>query len=461
MGTQETISPITGETYITRELATATELATVLETARQAQQEWQRLGLAARSQMLSRAVGGLLEDIDALAEELTWQVGRPIAQSAGEIKGFEERARAMIDQAPEALSRIEPPPLEGFRRFITREPLGTVLALAAWNYPYLIAVNIVVPALLAGNTIVLKHSDQTPLCSERIGEALAKAGVPAGVYQHIHMSHELTAEAVSDPLVDYVAFTGSVAGGEAVHRAAAGHLKAVGLELGGKDPAYVRHDADIPSAAASLVEGAYFNSGQSCCGVERIYVHENVYSEFIDIFKTLVYNYQLGDPRDPETTLGPVVRNGNAERIRAHIDDALRRGAVRLIDEKHFPRAREGTPYLAPQALLNVDHTMAIMREETFGPVVGIMKVGSDAEAVHLMNDSEYGLTASIWTQDKNEAYHIGKQLETGTVFMNRCDYLDPALAWVGVKKSGRGCTLSRIGFEQLTRPKSFHFKLS
>jgi acyl-CoA reductase-like NAD-dependent aldehyde dehydrogenase len=461
MGTQETISPITGEPYITRVLASRSTLDEALQAAKQAQPQWRTCGLAARSHLLSRAVDILLEDIDSLAEELTWQVGRPISQSAGELRGFEERARAMIALAPEAMSRIEVGPKEGFRRFISREPLGTVLALAAWNYPYLIAVNSVFPALLAGNTVILKHSDQTPLVSERIGEALDKAGLPTGVYQHIHMSHALTAEAVSDPRVDYVAFTGSVAGGEAVHRAAAGHLKAVGLELGGKDPAYVRHDADIASAAGSLVDGAYFNSGQSCCGVERIYVHEDVYSDFIDTFKTLVYQYKLGDPRDPATTLGPVVRTRNADSIRAQIDDALQRGAVRLIDEKYFPQAQADTPYLAPQALLNVDHSMTIMREETFGPVVGIMKVSSDAEAIHLMNDSEYGLTASIWTQDKNEAYHIGKQLETGTVFMNRCDYLDPALAWVGVKKSGRGCTLSRVGFEQLTRPKSFHFNLS
>jgi acyl-CoA reductase-like NAD-dependent aldehyde dehydrogenase len=461
MATQHTISPITGELYVERELATKAALSAVLDAAKAAQVEWQRTKLADRARLLSRAVGCFVEDIDTLATELTWQIGRPISQTPAEIRGFEERARALIALAPEALARIEAPPEDGFRRFIAREPLGTVLALAAWNYPYLIAVNIVVPALLAGNTVILKHSDQTPLCSERIGEALAKAGLPRGVYQHIHMSHDLTAEAVQDSRVDYVAFTGSVAGGEAVHRAAGGHLKAVGLELGGKDPAYVRRDADIQATAASLVEGAYFNSGQSCCGIERIYVHEDVYSEFIDVFKELVYQYRLGDPREAATDLGPVVRNRNAETIRAHIEDALHRGAVRLIDEKHFPMAKEGTPYLAPQALINVDHTMQIMREETFGPVVGIMKVCSDAEAIHLMNDSDYGLTASIWTQEKHEAYHIGQQLQTGTIFMNRCDYLDPDLAWVGVKNSGRGCTLSRVGYEQLTRPKSFHFKLS
>jgi acyl-CoA reductase-like NAD-dependent aldehyde dehydrogenase len=400
-------------------------------------------------------------DTDLLAEELTLQIGRPISQTPGEIAGFSERAKALIALAPDALARIEAAPRDGFRRFITREPLGTILALAAWNYPYLIAVNVLVPALLSGNVLILKHSDQTPLCSERIGEALSKAGLPDGVYQHIHMSHALTATAVADPRVNYVAFTGSVAGGRAVHGAAAGLFKAIGLELGGKDPAYVRPDADIKTAALSLVDGAFFNSGQSCCGVERIYVHQDVYSAFIAFFKEAVYSYKLGDPRDPETNLGPVVRTSNANVIRAQINQALDNGAVRLIDEKHFPMSSVGSPYIAPQVLINVDHSMDIMREETFGPVVGIMQVSSDEEAIELMNDSPYGLTASVWTNEKNAAYRIGKQIETGTVFMNRCDYLDPELAWVGVKNSGRGTTLSRIGFEQLTRPKSYHFKLT
>ncbi len=457
---QKTISPIHGVPVIERPLTDRDGLSRCLNQAVIAQQAWQTTTLEERTRILSQALQHIANRRTELAEEITLQMGRPISQTGGEIDGFLERARAMIDLAPQALARVEAPPADGFRRFISREPVGTVLALAAWNYPYLIAVNVLIPALLSGNSLILKHSDQTPLCSERIGEALAQAGLPDGVYQAIHMTHELCAEAVSDARVAYVAFTGSVAGGQAVHRAAGGHLKAVGLELGGKDPAYVRADADIPTAAQNLVDGAYFNAGQSCCGIERIYVHQSIYADFIAAFTEQVYRYRLGDPRDPATTLGPVVRKRNADVIRAQVEEALAAGAVRLIDEKMFPHANADN-YLAPQALINVDHSMRFMREETFGPVVGIMQVRSDAEAVQLMNDSEYGLTASIWTADKHAAYSIGKRLETGTVFMNRCDYLDPYLAWVGVKNSGRGATLSRIGYEQLTRPKSYHFKLS
>src|SRR3989442_15477032 len=289
---------------------------------------------------------------------------------------------------------------------------------------------------------------------------LPAARVPAGVFQYLHLSHERTARAIADPRVAFVAFTGSVEGGHAVQRAAAERFIATGLELGGKDPAYVRADADLASAIENLVDGGYFNSGQSCCGIERIYVDKKLFHPFVDGFVELTRKYRLGNPLDKSTTLGPVVRTEAAEAVRAQIREALGKGAKALIDPKSFPAHKEGTPYLAPQVLVDVDHSMQVMTEESFGPVVGIMSVENDEQAIKLMNDSRYGLTASIWTQDADAAVRIGDQVDTGTWFMNRCDYLDPALAWTGVKDSGRGCTLSRLGLEAFTRPKSFHLKL-
>ena len=265
---------------------------------------------------------------------------------------------------------------------------------------------------------------------------------------------------IRDARVDFVAFTGSVAGGRAVQRAASERFIGVGLELGGCDPVYVRHDADLPHAIENIVDGAYFNSGQSCCGLQRIYVHESVYERFTTGATELVRKYVLGDPLDPQTTLGPVVRTAAADAIRAQLDASVRAGARPVIDARAFARSKVGTPYLAPQLLLDAPPDSLVMREEIFGPVAGVMKVQSDAQALKLMNDNAYGLTAAIWTRDEAAALAFGDALQTGTFFLNRCDYLDPALAWVGVKDSGRGCTLSRIGYEHLTRPKSFHLRV-
>jgi acyl-CoA reductase-like NAD-dependent aldehyde dehydrogenase len=364
----------------------------------------------------------------------------------------------MASLAEEALADIQVTP---GRRFIRREPLGVVLVVAPWNYPWLTSVNAVVPALLAGNSVILKMAQQTPLVAERYAEAFAAAGLPAGVFQYLHMDHDQTARVIRDERIAFVAFTGSVEGGHAVQRAAAERFIATGLELGGKDPAYVRSDADLASAVENLVDGSYFNSGQSCCGIERIYVHRDLYKPFVDGFVELTRQYRLGNPLDKQTTLGPMVKAQAAELVRAHVKDAVGKGAKALIDPKSFPADKDGTPYVAPQVLIDVDHRMQVMTEETFGPVVGIMAVGNDEDAIRLMNDSRYGLTASIWTKDAEAALRIGDQVETGTWFMNRCDYLDPALAWTGVKDSGRGCTLSRLGIEAFTRPKSFHLKLT
>lgn len=455
-----TISPIDGSVYVERSLATDAEVDAALARARAAQAEWGRLPVAERLSLLERLTDAVLARRQALAEELTWQMGRPSSAADGEFSGFEERARAMLRLAPEALEPLPLGPKDGFTRRVDRVPLGVVLVLAPWNYPWLTSVNAVVPALAAGNVVVLKHSDQTPLVAERFAEAGREAGLPDGVLQAVHLSHGAVARAVRDPRVDYVAFTGSVEGGRAVHRAAAERFITVGLELGGKDPAYVRADAPFEHTVENVVEGAFFNSGQSCCAIERVYVHRDLYDRFVEAFVAKVREYRLGDPREPDTTLGPVVRTSNAKAIQAQIDAAVAAGARPLIDPAFFPAAEErGLPYLAPQVLVDVDHSMEIMTEETFGPVVGIMPVDGDDEAIRLMNDSRYGLTASIWTRDLDAAERIGARIETGTVFANRADYLDPELAWVGCKDSGRGCTLSRIGYEHLTRPKSFHLR--
>ncbi len=457
-------SPVDGRVYAEVELSTYDDVVRAFARAREAQRGWRQTPLAARARLCSAAVDAFEAKGKEIAEELSWQMGRPVSQSPGEVRGFAERARYMIQIAPEALADIDPGPKPDFNRFVHREPLGVVFTIAAWNYPYLIAVNSVIPAIMAGNAVVLKHSGQTPLCAERIAAALAAGGLPEGVFQVVHTTHADTEKAIRAGLMDFVAFTGSVAGGRAIQRAVgeceAGRFPGIGLELGGKDPAYVRADANLAHAVENLVDGAFFNSGQSCCGIERIYVDRKLYKAFVDGFVDLTLKYRLDDPLDPATTLGPMARTAGAQTVRAQIADALGRGARALIDEGKFPRSRHGTPYLAPQVLVDVDHRMAVMREESFGPVIGIMPVDGDEEAIGLMNDSDFGLTAAVWTEDAEAAQRIGHRLETGTVFMNRCDYLDPALAWTGVKESGRGCTLSRVGYEHLTRPKSFHLRV-
>ncbi len=455
----KTVSPIDGRLYVERMLASAKEIDATLDALVQGRSAWRAVSIQERVARVIAFVEHAVQDEKAFAEELTYQIGRPISQALGEREGFLERAHAMIQMAESTLADVSLPGPPGFHRFIRREPVGTVLVLSPWNYPWLTAVNTLVPALMSGNTVLLKHSDQTPLVAERLAAA-AEQTLPPGVFAFLHMSHRQAAQVISDSRVDFVAFTGSVEGGRAVAQAAAERFVGVGWELGGKDPAYVRPDARLPQTAENLADGAFFNAGQSCCAVERIYVHRDIYRSFVDAFVAETYKLVLGDPRDPSTTLGPVVRVANAKRIQSQVEEAIAAGARPLVDAGRFHQAIEqGFPYLAPQVLLNVSHGMPIMREETFGPVVAIKSVADDHEAVAKMNDSRFGLTASIWTEDLAAAKALGDQLETGTVFMNRCDYLDPDLAWVGVKDSGHGCTLSRLGYEQLTRPKSFHLR--
>ncbi len=455
------ISPVDGSVYAERTLIGSHELEDILHHASKAQRAWRELSIEQRASYCLRAVEAMLAMGEEIVPELAWQMGRPVRFGAGELRGFEERARYMIGIAARALSDVVPPPKDGFRRYVRREPLGTVLVIAPWNYPYLTAVNAIIPALMAGNAVLLKHASQTLLVGERFALAFERAGLPHGLFHNLVLDHGQTAALIASGQVQQVNFTGSVNGGRMMESAAAGHFVGVGLELGGKDPAYVRSDADLAHAVENLVDGAFFNSGQSCCGIERIYVDKSLYPDFVEGFVELTRRYVLGNPLHDSTTLGPMVRAQAAEFVRGQIAQATRLGAKALIDTAHFAGDAPGTPYLAPQVLTQVNHEMAVMREESFGPVVGIMPVAGDAEAIELMNDSPYGLSAAIWTADLDAAERLGQRLHTGTVFMNRCDYLDPALAWTGVKHSGRGATLSSLGYEHLTRPKSFHLRHS
>ena len=454
------VSPIDGQELCRREYAKPSDIEQAVKAAKQAQAAWFASGLVERKAKIGAAIDWLVAHKDEVAAAITHSMGRPISQSPGEVKGLEERARYMLSIADTALADIVPEEKAGFKRFLRREPVGVVLVMAPWNYPFLTAVNAIVPALAAGNVVLLKHSSQTPQVAELFQAAFDAADLPVGVFQSLHMNHADTDALLQSDAVDFVAFTGSVNGGHQVQAAISKRFIGAGLELGGKDPAYVRADADVASAAENLVDGAFFNSGQSCCGIERIYVHASVYEAFVQAFVEVTQQYRLGDPTDANTNLGPMVRRSAADFVRAQIAEAVAQGAKSLVDETAFPASQVGTAYLSPHVLVNVNHNMRVMREESFGPVVGIMAVQDDDEAIRLMNDSDFGLTASIWTQDALAAEALAGQIATGTVFMNRCDYLDPALAWTGVKDTGHGISLSELGYAQLTRVKSYHLRV-
>ncbi|KAF5340337.1 hypothetical protein D9611_007960 [Ephemerocybe angulata] len=528
MSLQTTITPHSQAPYVERTYPTPAELDAAIAAAAAAQPFWAATPLAQRI-----AIGrAFIKEFEAMKEEipleLTLQMGRPVQQGPGEVRGLVERSNYMLDIAPTALADVSLADTDkpGFKRYIKRVPIGVVFVIAPWNFPYLTTINSLLPALLAGNTVLLKPSPQTPLTAERIAAAFARAGLPPNVLTVLHLGPEGVAQTINAKQVGFVSFTGSVPVGRTIAETAAKApgFTGTGLELGGKDPAYVAPDADLDFTVAELVDGAFFNSGQSCCSIERIYVHAAVYEPFVAKFVALTKEYKLGDPTTGHTNLGPVVSLASAERIRKQVADAVAQGARSLVPENLFPAAKPGTTYVGPQVLVNVNHTMEVMtvrvphfdlfgtaffilwsggeplshvlgnpiltpsQEETFGPVVGIQRVSSATEALELMNDSRYGLTASVWTDvecqpraDESEYItpaelveytakgevgeglfaRMEEGLETGTVFLNRCDYLDPALAWSGVKDSGRGVSLSKFGYDQLTRPKSVHMKIS
>ena len=451
------ISPIDGSVYAERPAMSLEAATEAVARARKAQKAWARRPLEDRIQLVLKGVARLNEMSDEVVPELAHMMGRPV-RYGGEYKGFNERSNYVAAIAADALAPLVVEASDKFERRIEREPHGVVFVIAPWNYPYMTAINTIAPALMAGNTVVIKHATQTLLVGERMVRAFVEAGVPDDVFINLFLDHQTTSALIAAGNFNFINFTGSVEGGRSIERAAAGTFAGLGLELGGKDPGYVMEDADLDAAVDTLMDGATYNSGQCCCGIERIYVHESLYDAFVEKSVAWVSNYKLGNPLDPETTLGPMANKRFAKVVREQIADAVSKGAKALVDPKLFP-ADDGGAYIMPQILVNVDHSMAFMKDETFGPAVGIMKVKSDEEALGLMNDSPYGLTASLWTQDPERAARIGRDIETGTVFMNRADYLDPALCWTGVKETGKGGSLSVLGFQNLTRPKSYHLK--
>lgn len=452
------LSPVDGREVARRRLHDDAAVATVIAAARHAQRDWTAVPLAERSAVVLRFLRALAATNDAIVPELALQIGRPI-RYGGELRSLTERVEAMVGMAESALATVAHSDGLAARRGVRRVPVGVVLVIAPWNYPFLTAINAIVPALLAGNAVILKHAEQSLLAGDRITEALAAAGLPPGLFANLYLSHDGVGRLLGAAMVDHATFTGSVEGGRAVERAAAGTFTSVTLELGGKDAAYVRADADLDAAVAGLVDGALFNSGQSCCGVERIYVAQPLYPRFVDAFVAAAEAYRLGDPRDPASDLGPMSSARLAERIKGQIDAAIAGGARRCVGREPFAHSPDGPAYLVPEVLTGVDHSMAVMRDETFGPVVGIMPVADDDEALRLVNDSDFGLTASVWTQDLDAAALLGERIAAGTIFANRCDYIDPALAWTGVGLSGRGASLGRYGFDAVTRPQSFHLR--
>ncbi len=451
----ELISPIDGSVYLTREVLSRDAAFAAAARARAAQADWAARPMQERRDMVLKANDILGGQVDRMAEELAWQMGRPV-RYGGEYRGVNERTTYMASIAEEGLAPLVIEDSDEFRRMIKKVPHGVVFVIAPWNYPYMTAINTIVPALISGNTVMLKSAGQTLKVGEHLAEALHAAGVPEDVFQNLVLDHDTTGALISERAVDFVNFTGSVGGGQVMERAAAGTFIPVSTELGGKDPGYVRADADLDAAVDTLMDGAMFNAGQSCCGVERIYVHESLYDAFVEKAVAWTVGLKLGNPLDPETDIGPMAHVRFAKVVRDQIDEARAMGAVAHIET--MP-ADDGAAYLTPQILTNVSHDMQVMREESFGPVVGIMPVKDDDEAVRLMNDSPYGLSASVWTNDRAKAEEIGDRLETGTVYQNRCDYLDPALCWTGCKNTGRGAGLSVLGYHALTRPKSYHLK--
>lgn len=450
------VTPVDGRIYAEREALSAAAAREKVAAARAAQKDWARRPLEERIALVAEGVARLDAVNADLTQELAWQMGRPV-RYGGEMGGVRERTAYMSEIAAASLAPEVIEDSDRFRRLLAREPVGVVFVIAPWNYPFLTAINTIVPALIAGNAVVLKHASQTILAGERLAQAFAN--LPEGVFGNVVLSHAVTSELIQARAFDFINFTGSVEGGRSIERAAAGTFVGTGLELGGKDPGYVRADADLDKAVDVLMDGAMYNAGQCCCGIERIYVHESLYAPFVEKAVAWVSGLTLGDPLEEATTLGPMAHRRFADTVRAQTAEALAAGAKALVDPGLFPADAGDSAYLAPQILVDVDHSMRVMTEESFGPVVGIMPVAGDAEAIALMNDCRYGLTASVWTGDTSEAEAIGAQLESGTVFMNRADYLDPALCWTGVKETGRGTSLSRLGYLAVTRPKSYHLR--
>ena len=427
-------NPFTGEIILERPLSDAAEMNAMMTRAHEAHRAWKRTSLAERRALIDRFIECFQAKADEYAAEITASMGKPIGQAQGEVRGMCDRAAQMNSIAESALADIVLPEKEGFERYIRREPVGVVVVLAAWNYPLLIAINSIVASVLAGDSVVLKHSSRTPRCAEQIAEAFEAAGAPKDLVSVIHCSHSVSEQLVAHQLAGFVSFTGSVGGGRRIYQAVAqSRFIDVGLELGGKDPAYIAEDAYFDHAVANLVEGGFYNAGQSCCGIERIYVHESLYDRFLEAAVEESKNYQPGNPMDANTTLGPMAQANSVPFLTEQVETAKAAGARILTGGAPTQFDGKGR-FFAPTIAADTSHAMSIASDESFGPILAIQSVSSDQEAIAKMNDSEFGLTASVWTADVERARQLLPQIEAGTVFLNRADFLDPRLAWTGVK---------------------------
>jgi acyl-CoA reductase-like NAD-dependent aldehyde dehydrogenase len=459
-----TISPATNEPILTRPSLTPDQLLAAASTARKAYQSFRQTHptLQSRAAIVSKALDLLESRIPELSPELTTFIGRPCTYTATEMKTALLRARYMLKISAEALADTPTEPEKGFKRYIQRCPVGVILVVFAWNYPYLILVNSLIPSLLAGNAVILKPSPQTPTVAEHFKSILEEAGLPKDVVQVVHVNDPATLKPlILAKEVGHVSFTGSVAGGLAVQKIASDRIGlTVGLELGGNDPSYIRPDVDVKWAAAEIVDGAVFNSGQSCCAIERVYVHTSIHDALVHEIQEVLKTYILGSPDDKSTHVGPVISRAAKSNIEAQVQDALSKGAKDSTPPNNsFTSPPQSGNYVPPTLLTNCTHAMAIMTTETFGPIIPLMRVTSDAHALDLMNSSSLGLTSTIWTKDIVIGEELALQCESGTVFVNRADYPAPDLAWTGWKESGKGVTMGRWGFEAFVRLRSVHVK--
>ncbi|MEP7260709.1 MAG: aldehyde dehydrogenase family protein [Usitatibacter sp.] len=450
------LNPATGKVAATLPSDDAKSVKAKYERARKAQPAWARTRMKQRLDAITRFRTLLLEQVDRLASVLTTEVGKPISQSRNEIKGLVPRIDFFLAEATAALrtTRVSEKG-EATEERISHEPLGVIANISAWNYPWFVGGNVFVPALLAGNAVLYKPSEFASLTGTEITRLLYEAGIPQDVFIPIVGGGEVGAALLKQP-VDGVFFTGSVATGKKIAEAVRGRMIKLQLELGGKDPIYVCEDVDIAKAAAGIADGAFYNTGQSCCSVERIYVNEKVFDKFVEAFVAEVRKFKRGDPSEDATYIGPLTRAPQLKVLEEQVKDAVKKGAKVLAGGKRIKGAGN---WFEPTVLVNVDHRMAVMKDETFGPVIGLMAAKNDKEAVELMNDTTYGLTAGVYTADRTRAETILSKLDAGSVYWNCCDRVSPRLPWSGVRDSGIGLTLGTAGIETFTRPKAWHLR--
>jgi acyl-CoA reductase-like NAD-dependent aldehyde dehydrogenase len=451
--------PYTLEPACSVELASEAVVNETLDRARGAASSARETAVAERVALCLRATEAMVAGADEIASDITRMMGKPLRQARNEVDGMALRARYMASIAEEALAEVIPRREAGFERRVVKTPLGVVLDLPAWNYPLLTAVNVVIPAVLAGNAVIVKHSARSPLCGNHFADAFERAGAPKHLVQALSCDHPTSERIIGDARIDHVVFTGSVPGGHRIVSAAASRFLHVGLELGGNDPAYVAPDCDFEKTVENVVDGALYNAGQSCCAVERVYVHRSLYQRFVDACEALVRAYVLGDPKDAATTLGPVAQPNHPGELESFVADAVSRGGRVVAGGKRTTAGGRGR-FFEATLVRDVGPDAMLMRKESFGPILPLAPVDSDEEALARMNASALGLTASVWTSDRERADRMARALEYGTVFMNRCDHVDPSLPWSGWKDSGRGLSLGHLGFDQLTRPKALHYRL-